>query len=116
MCDYCGVQNPEFKDDNVYEIHCMKECKMLTVCEHCSNIIEIQELNRHYLEECQLKNKFKNCDFCLDVIMFEKEEEHMKKCVKKMVTKCPLCKEKLESKLKIKEHILKDGCPNNIRN
>ena len=30
-------------------------------------------------------------------------------------TKCGLCGEKMEGKLKLKEHILKTGCPNNPR-
>lgn len=50
------------------------------------------------------------------MIFIDKEDEHKKKCSKKLATKCPLCGEKLESKLRIKEHVLKDGCPNNPRN
>jgi hypothetical protein len=117
MCDYCGEQNVNFKDENIYDIHCYKECRVLTGCEHCSSIVEIVDLQKHYLEECSLKNKFKNCDNCSDVILIDREKEHQKKCARNFVTKCPLCEEKLESKLKMKEHLLKgDGCPNNPRN
>jgi len=65
---------------------------MLMACDYCSCIVEIPELSKHYLEECQLKNKFKNCEQCFDVIFLDKEDEHKKKkCTKKMATKCPLC-------------------------
>ena len=32
MCDYCGIANPAFKDENIYDIHCYKECLVLTAC------------------------------------------------------------------------------------
>lgn len=47
---------------------------MLVSCEYCSCIIEIPELFKHYLEDCTLKNKFKNCEKCNDVIFIDKED------------------------------------------
>ena len=37
---------------------------MLTTCWECEQVIEIQALNDHLLDECQNREKYKYCDKC----------------------------------------------------
>lgn len=99
----------------MYDLHCFKECKYLTPCRYCNQVIEIPELPKHYIHTCMERNLFKECEECNEVIIKIKEEDHKKVCTKMLTTKCGLCGQKMEGKLRYKEHLLKDGCPNNPR-
>jgi hypothetical protein len=101
-CEFCGTYNNKFKDENLYDLHLAKECQYITCCQFCSQNIEIPELFKHYMEQCANKHEFKHCDNCFEVIQLKDEENHNKICSKKLETKCPLCYEKVSSKLKLK--------------
>lgn len=40
-CEFCGIVKESFKDTNVYDLHCFKDCKYLTPCRYCNQIVEI---------------------------------------------------------------------------
>ena len=78
-------------------------------------MVEIPEMFKHYIQECKHRNLFKECEDCNECILKEKDKEHKGVCKKMFSTKCPLCMEIFDGKLKLKEHILKKECPNNNR-
>ena len=40
-CEHCGVARESFADQNVYDLHCFKECKYLTSCRYCGSNVEV---------------------------------------------------------------------------
>lgn len=40
-CEFCGIVKESFKDSNVYDLHCFKDCKYLTPCRYCTQIVQI---------------------------------------------------------------------------
>ena len=59
-CQFCGLYDPNFTSDHINQ-HQFKECPMLLPCFKCGQIIEISNLNHHFLNECQHKKQFKLC-------------------------------------------------------
>ena len=112
-CEYCGISDPRFQEKHFYDQHLARECRYITTCNYCQQNIDIPDLFKHYIEQCPSQNEFKHCENCFDVIRKEDEQQHNAKCERKLTTKCPLCGEKVDNKLKLKEHLLVDGCPNN---
>ena len=65
-------------------------------------MVEIPELFKHYIHDCKERNNFKECDNCNETILKANESDHNKTCNKMLATKCPLCYQKMEGKLKLK--------------
>lgn len=40
-CEYCGLVKESFRDRNVYDLHCFSDCKYLTPCRYCNQMVEI---------------------------------------------------------------------------
>jgi hypothetical protein len=60
-CEHCHMAKESFRDRNVYDLHCFKECKYITPCKYCGYGVEIPELNKNYIYSCQQRNIFKEC-------------------------------------------------------
>ena len=71
-CEHCGVVRESFRDPNVYDLHCFKECKYLTSCRYCAQMVQIPELNKHYVFDCKQRNLFKSCEYCNESIVKDK--------------------------------------------
>lgn len=56
---------------------------MLTRCSECSQIIEVQTLNDHLLQECEKRENFNQCSSCFDAVMISDYESHIKMCQRK---------------------------------
>ena len=50
------------------DLHFWKDCPMLTECNYCSQVIEIETLNQHLLKECEKAGEFKECPRCRESI------------------------------------------------
>lgn len=51
ICNFCGTFDDNFNKESI-DIHYWKECPMLTTCWECEQVIEIQCMNEHLMEEC----------------------------------------------------------------
>ena len=68
---------------------------MLTECQHCSQVIEIETITQHLLHECEKSKEFKECPRC-------KESIHQSDVVP-------------PNEAGWKKHILEEICPKNPR-
>jgi centrosomal protein CEP104 len=57
VCDFCGVYDESFNAEAL-DIHYWKECAVLCSCWECEQVIEIESLQDHLLEECQNAAKY----------------------------------------------------------
>ena len=70
---------------------------MLTECTYCNQVIEIESLNNHLLNECDKSGDFKECPRCRESINNKEFEQHTnnKDCLIskpiKAANRCPLC-------------------------
>lgn len=55
-----GVTDAETIADAL-DIHYIDSCKMLTSCNACDKVIEINRLTTHMLNECELRDRVKQC-------------------------------------------------------
>lgn len=51
-CQFCGLQDPAFTNEAM-DLHYWRECPMLTLCQHCQQVVEISSLRSHLCEECE---------------------------------------------------------------
>ena len=114
----CSLCQKQLGNDNIIE-H-MKKCLMCHQCKKCKVYIEVKNLTQHRLNECNKKDKFKQCLRCKEAIAIELFDEHVKsnKCnqFKKNCNRCPLCHGDIPlSKDGFFTHLTIDGCPYKIK-
>ena len=124
--DMNNIENKNKKIENICELCKMnigeksneehiKECKMYTTCEACSEIIKVELLNNHRLELCINKNNYKQCDKCKEAIPNEIYNLHIEKNVcnpiKSDMSRCPFCHHDIEKEQEgFYQHLVIDGC------
>jgi centrosomal protein CEP104 len=121
-CPFCGIVDETFDSDRLDQ-HFWADCKMLTPCKMCGQVIEIASLNEHLLLECELKKNHRECPRCGEAITFKFYEKHvsLQDCLPKphprQANRCPLCHEDIfPGKKGWTTHLLQQTCPNNPRN
>ena len=121
-CQFCGLFNPNFTSEQI-DLHQYKECPMLIPCFKCKQIVEISNLNHHFLEECAQKKQFKQCARCKEAVLLKDYEAHVadKSCnpfkSSNVCNRCPLCHNDITPAQKVgwEIHLLEQMCPNNPR-
>ena len=121
-CQFCGLYDPNFTSDHINQ-HQFKECPMLLPCFKCGQIIEISNLNHHFLNECQHKKQFKQCPRCKEAVLIKDYDAHVadKSCnpfkSSNVCNRCPLCHNDITPAGKVgwEIHLLEQTCPNNPR-
>lgn len=91
MCSFCNRFDPSFNAESI-DIHYWKECPMLVTCWECDQVIEIQQMHEHLIEECQNASSYQYHADCKQVILREDYAGHQ--CVRPKpagASKCPLC-------------------------
>lgn len=91
---------------------------MLTCCWECEQVIEVQHIEEHLLEECQHMEKYKFCPKCKSVLLVDEFDGH--ECIRADppgACRCPLCSEVVypNNKEGWLKHIMGDKCPGNPR-
>jgi len=121
-CQYCGRMDPAFENNDNLDIHLWRECPMLTFCQSCNLVIEVSELNDHYLKECEFKKEYKPCPRCKEAIHEREFDQHTEENLcnigkpKTKANRCSLCHQDIApGKAGWEQHLLQDGCPNNDR-
>ena len=110
ICELCKINIGEKSNEE----H-IKECKMYTTCEACSEIIKVELLNNHRLELCINKNNYKQCNKCKEAIPNEIYNLHIEKNVcnpiKSDMSRCPFCHHDIEKEQEgFYQHLVIDGC------
>ena len=121
-CQFCGLFNPNFTSEQI-DLHQYKECPMLLPCFKCKQIVEISNLNNHFLSECAQKKQFKQCARCKEAVLIKDYETHIadKSCnlfkSSNVCNRCPLCHNDITPSGKVgwEIHLLEQMCPNNPR-
>ena len=121
-CPHCGLYEPDFTDD-LMTMHWFKECPMLYNCEYCQNLVAIDQLNWHYLNECTEKDQFRVCSRCKEPVHAQifNEHDNDKMCSlfknPNVVNRCPLCHQDHTPPGRVgwENHLIHQGCPNNPR-
>ncbi|TMW68162.1 hypothetical protein Poli38472_007834 [Pythium oligandrum] len=120
-CPFCGVVDDRFDSDGLDQ-HFWAECRMLTPCKMCGQVIEISGLNEHLLIECEMKKNHKECGRCGEAITAKFYDKHvsLNDCPPrphpKKANRCPLCHDDIApGKRGWKRHLLEDTCANNPR-
>lgn len=95
---------------------------MLATCEHCAQIEEISQLNKHMLEECDNKKAVRKCPRCKEAVHMDEYKQHTEEMSCQVqqppskANRCPLCHQDIPpGDLGWRKHLLNDGCPNNER-
>ena len=122
LCQFCGLYNINFTSEQI-DLHQYKECPMLLPCFKCKQIVEISNLNNHFLNECSHKKQFKECPRCKEAVLLKDYEAHVadKSCNQykssNVCNRCPLCHNDItpSGKEGWKIHLLEQMCPNNPR-
>jgi len=100
-------------------MHYVNECKLLTFCAFCDQVIEIPFLTQHWITECEKREELRQCQRCKEIVHENDYEAHTvaQKCPPnpKSKPKCPLCKEGIEEEWRWKQHLVVEGCPENPR-
>ncbi|CDW78329.1 UNKNOWN [Stylonychia lemnae] len=124
-CQFCGLVDKEFGDDEKLDAHYLNSCLMLTNCPGCTQIIEISAVNSHLLKECSEKAQYKQCPQCKEPHPKDDIEAHKLQdspgCHAPKPTsqanRCPLCHRDIGPLEKgWKDHLLSKQCPKNGRN
>lgn len=120
-CPFCGVVDDRFDSDRL-DHHFWADCKMLSPCKMCGQVIEISCLNEHLLVECELKKNHMECPRCGEAITAKFYDKHvgLNDCLPcphpKKANRCPLCHDDIApGKGGWRAHLIEDGCPNNPR-
>ncbi|KAF1328219.1 Centrosomal protein, partial [Globisporangium splendens] len=121
-CPFCGIVDEKFDSDRL-DHHFWAECRMLTPCKMCGQVIEIAGLNEHLLVECELRKNHKECPRCREAITAKFYDKHvgLDDCLPcrhpKKANRCSLCHEDIgPGKAGWREHLFEESCPNNPRN
>ncbi|TYZ60871.1 hypothetical protein PybrP1_001443 [[Pythium] brassicae (nom. inval.)] len=120
-CPFCGVVDEKFDSDRL-DHHFWAECRMLSPCKMCGQVIEISCLNEHLLVECELRKNHRECPRCGEAITAKFFDKHvgLNDCLPsphpKKASRCPLCHDDIApGKHGWREHLIDDGCLNNPR-
>mmetsp|Transcript_11417 Transcript_11417/g.19279 ORF Transcript_11417/g.19279 Transcript_11417/m.19279 type:complete len:106 (+) Transcript_11417:2403-2720(+) len=100
------------------DLHCWRECPMLTQCWECENVIEIQSIEEHLLQDCPQSHKYKFCQKCMTVYLQEEFDDHdCQPTNPKGAVKCPLCSDTIFPNTRSGwiNHLMRDRCPGNPR-
>jgi len=120
-CNFCGVQDASFAEDEKNLDFHFWQCPMLVECNHCSQLIDIPSLWAHLLEECEEAPKHQACPRCTQPIPVTMMEEHLHMEPQCRVAKpldqanrCPLCLKDIEPNEEgWNYHILVEKCQQN---
>jgi centrosomal protein CEP104 len=122
MCGFCGKNDALFGNQDNLDIHYWKDCPMLVGCSQCNQIVEIIQLNNHFLKECEFHELFKQCPRCKEAIHIDEYEQHNEEqaCLAakapSKANRCALCHDDVDpGQAGWLKHILTEGCPNNDR-
>lgn len=123
-CYFCKATDPLFaKSQQALDLHMWRDCPMLGHCPHCNQVIEIENLNDHLLEECSFKSNHVACPRCHEAIAAHLFEKHVdrKACLvakpKNEANRCPLCHKDIPPfAAGWRQHLMVDKCPANLRN
>ena len=122
LCEFCGRNDKNLKDPRKMDIHLWKECPILTTCESCTQIVEIPQLNKHLLDECDAKKVMRKCPRCKEAVHMDEYKQHTEEmsCLQSQpltkANRCPLCHQDIAAgDAGWKQHLLTEGCPNNER-
>ena len=63
LSDVAGANEAETISDAL-DIHYIEGCRMLTSCEACDKIVEKTRKTTHMLNECEQRDKVKQCNNC----------------------------------------------------
>ena len=110
-CNHCKI---ELKENEVLANHYISNCPMFTKCEKCSLNLEVKNLNKHRIEECNFKNEYQLCNNCNESILKKDYDLHIKnKCnLNKGYVKCPLCHQDIEdTDAGFYQHLVIKSCP-----
>ena len=102
------------KENEVLANHYISNCPMFTKCEKCSLNLEVKNLNKHRIEECNFKNEYQLCNNCNESILKKDYDLHIKnKCnLNKGYVKCPLCHQDIEdTDAGFYQHLVIKSCP-----
>ncbi|RMX65269.1 hypothetical protein DD238_005696 [Peronospora effusa] len=120
-CPFCGVVDEKF-DSDYLDQHFWGNCKMLTPCKMCGQVIEISTLNEHLLAECEMQQNHRECPRCGEAIITKFYERHVSlddcthRAPLESANRCPLCHDDIAPGEKgWRRHLLDEGCPNNPR-
>jgi len=122
VCEFCERKDKNLHDPQKMDIHLWKECPMLTTCVNCAQIVEVAQLNKHLLDECDNKKIMRRCPRCKEAIPMEEYKQHTKEmsCSQALpltkANRCPLCHQDIAAgEIGWRKHLLTEGCPNNER-
>jgi hypothetical protein len=71
QCMFCGKLDAGWSTEEDLEMHYWKECPLLAPCTACEEIVELEALNSHLLEECEKKELYAQCETTGASIMIE---------------------------------------------
>jgi len=126
LCNFCHQVNPNFTNNDQYDMHLWKECPMLATCRYCNQVVEIPDLNNHMLEECSKSDNFSKCPRCQMAIENKFYDEHTSapKCkifnLKGNSIRCYLCQKDFpvqgnDIEQAWRDHLVVKGCSVNPR-
>ncbi|EDV23945.1 uncharacterized protein TRIADDRAFT_57690 [Trichoplax adhaerens] len=118
-CIFCGEVNENFSEQGL-DIHYWKSCPMLMKCQHCTQVVEISNMNDHLTSECESKEKFTNCPTCGKAVLSDtlQQHENSSDCIKSEKPLCYLCRLEIENDTDEawKAHLMESGrCEANKR-
>lgn len=119
-CIFCGEQSEKFTPDGL-DLHYWKSCPMLIRCTHCKTTLEISELTKHLLVECESNDLYSRCPRCTEAIPKQHYRTHVsqKTChvAESGKNRCPLCHTNITgTEESWKPHLMgRDGCKENPR-
>ncbi|XP_068607366.1 centrosomal protein of 104 kDa [Brachionichthys hirsutus] len=96
LCIFCGKKDESFTEDGL-DLHYWKHCPMLKRCDECRQVVEIESLTEHLLEECESRSKFSQCLCCSEAVASEDLSQHSQGSAcnppasGKVSNHCPLC-------------------------
>jgi centrosomal protein CEP104 len=119
FCQFCGVEDATFTEEKL-DLHYWQDCRMLTNCKQCEQVIEIPTLNEHLLEECEVAGKHAACPRCKEAVPADQLAEHKAKAAclpfDDKMNRCPLCHTDIPpDEDGWKQHLLDKACPQNPR-
>ncbi len=119
VCSFCHKFSEDFDQDKL-DLHYWKECAMLTVCQYCSQVVEIAGLVDHRINgECELD--FQKCPRCSMAVPEAEFDDHLRSKLCRQArtgaTVCPLCTEEIKpgNNDGWRRHLLVQSCANNPR-
>lgn len=117
-CSFCGAGDKSWNED-VLDMHYLKDCPLLAPCPACAQVLEIAALPDHLLDECDHKEDYVPCD--VTGLAIRAEEFDAWKISRKCVPPpdncfyCPMCLTAVnDSNDDWKQHLVK-ACRQNLR-